>query len=272
MEPAPSQHLIHTEGDETTHESGPLWGQGCQGQGHPGVRTTPRSRPVDPETGTEFIGYGHGVQPMRLPPAALCCSIREHPQLCQQTGKYSCLFHEQICKRQDSLSNLRDRPQQIDICLKTAFHRDLQKCKTILFFFPFFFLLGKQLYFLKNVLFLLTMGLLHHLHKQSSLRSSIIVKNTKGGSGVKKLENSGLTLHAGWSGTQHPTKAGPAGVARPLLTEPGGLGDRADTWSSCKATDALLALLGTWETKSFSSSSSGFSGPCAAPSCSSRTP
>lgn len=179
MEPAPSQHLIHTEGDEITHESGPLWGQGCQGQGHPRVRTIPRSRPVDPNTRTEFIGYGHRVQPMRLPPAALCCSIREHPQLCQQTGKNSCLFHEQICERQDSLSNLRDRPQQTDICLKTAFHRDLQKCKTISLF-SLFFWFGKQLYFLKNVFFLLTMGLLHHLHKQSSLRSSIIV-NTKGG-------------------------------------------------------------------------------------------
>lgn len=191
MAPAPSQHLIHTEGDEITHGSGPLWGQGRQDQGHPGVRTTPKSRPVDPNTRTEFIGCGYGVQPMRLPPPALCCSIREHPQLCQQTSKYSCLFHEQICKRQDSLSNLRDRPQQTDICLKSAFHRDLQKCKTISLFSLIFFLFGKQLYFHKNVLFLLTMGLLHHLHKQSSLRSPIIVKNTKGGSGVKKLENTG---------------------------------------------------------------------------------
>lgn len=128
---------------------------------------------------------------MTLPPPALCCSIREHPQLCQQTGKYSCLFHEQICKRQDSLSNLRDRPQQTDICLKSAFHRDLQKCKTISLFSLIFFLFGKQLYFHKNVLFLLTMGLLHHLYKQSSLRAPIIVKNTKGGSGLKKLENTG---------------------------------------------------------------------------------
>lgn len=154
MEPAPSQHLIHTEGDKITHESGPLWGQGCQGQGHPRVRTTPRSRPVDPNTRTEFIGYGHRVQPVRLPPAALCCSIREHPQLCQQTGKYSCLFHERICKRQET-SNLRDRPQQTDLCLKTAFHRDLQKCKTISLFSLIFFGLENSYIFSKMCSFYL---------------------------------------------------------------------------------------------------------------------